>query len=59
MKHWKSTLGIDFFIFRDPVFSINRKHTLELCDVLIKSNDKFKFIIPEGTDIVNLKNNIE
>ena len=45
MKHWKSTLGIDFFIFRDPVFSINRKHTLELCDVLIKSNDKFKFII--------------
>ena len=45
MKHWKSTLGIDFFIFRDPVFSINRKHTLEFCDVLVNSEEKFQFII--------------
>ena len=45
MKHWKSTLGVNFFIFRDPVFSINKKHTLELCDVLIKSNENFQFII--------------
>jgi len=45
MKHWKTSLGVNFFIFRDPVFSINKKHTLELCDVLIKSNEKFQFII--------------
>ena len=45
MKHWKSTLGVNFFIFRDPVFSINRKHTLELCNVLISSKEKFQFII--------------
>ena len=45
MKHWKSKLGVNFFIFRDPVFSINKKHTLELCDVLINSNENFQFII--------------
>ena len=45
MKHWKSKLGVNFFIFRDPVFSINRKHTLEFCDVLVNSEEKFQFII--------------
>jgi len=45
MKHWKSTLGVNFFIFRDPVFSINKKHTLELCETLINSNEKFQFVV--------------
>jgi len=45
MKHWQSTLGVNFFIFRDPVFSINKKHTLELCETLINSNQKFQFVI--------------
>ena len=45
MKYWKTKLGVNFFIFRDPVFSINKKHTLELCDILINSNEKFQFII--------------
>ncbi len=45
METWVDKLGVNFFIFRDPVFSINRKHTLELCDALEKSNYQFKFVI--------------
>ena len=33
------------FIFRDPVFSINKKHTEEFCNELINRNIKIKFII--------------
>ena len=56
MKHWKSTLGVNFFIFRDPVFSINRKHTIELCNELIESKEKFQFIIE--THLNNLDLNL-
>ena len=45
MEYWAEKIGISFFIFRDPVFSINRKHTLEICEELEKSPYKFKFII--------------
>ena len=33
------------FIFRDPVFSINKKHTLEFCKELISRNIGVKFVI--------------
>ena len=45
MEHWADTLGVTFYIFRDPVFSINREHTMKICDALEKSNHKFKFVI--------------
>lgn len=45
MEHWADKLGVTFFIFRDPVFSINRKHTVALCEALERSNHTFKFII--------------
>ena len=45
MEHWADKLGVTFFIFRDPVFSINRKHTMEFCDALEKSRHEFKFVI--------------
>ena len=45
IKYWKENFNIKLFVFRDPVFSINRKHTLELCDLLIKDNIKIKFVI--------------
>ncbi|MFP6854195.1 MAG: radical SAM protein, partial [Opitutales bacterium] len=45
MEHWSDKLGITYFIFRDPVFSINRKHTLKLCEALEESSYKFKFMI--------------
>jgi radical SAM superfamily enzyme YgiQ (UPF0313 family) len=45
MAHWQDTLGVSMFIFRDPVFSINRKHTLALCDALRDSGRRFSFIV--------------
>ena len=30
MKNLKEKLGVKNFIFRDPVFSINKKHTIEI-----------------------------
>ena len=42
IKKWKSQLGSEKFIFRDPVFSINRKHTVDLCEKIINSKKKFK-----------------
>ena len=33
------------FIFRDPVFSINRKHTIEFCNELISRKLDLKFVI--------------
>ena len=33
------------FIFRDPVFSINKKHTLDFCKELYERNLNIKFVI--------------
>ncbi len=45
MVHWQQTLGITYFIFRDPVFAINKKHTFALCDAIAASGRKFRFTI--------------
>ena len=45
MAHWQDTLNASRFVFRDPVFSINRKHTVALCEEIKKSGRKFKLII--------------
>ena len=45
LVHWKKNLNVRSFIFRDPVFSINKKHTIELCNEIIKRNLDIKFII--------------
>lgn len=45
IKFWNSNYKIKMFIFRDPVFSINRKHSIELCKELIKQNLNIKFAI--------------
>lgn len=44
MEYWVKK-GITMFTFRDPVFSINRKHTLEFCDEMKNRNLKCYFII--------------
>ena len=38
MKNLKEKLGVKNFIFRDPVFSINKKHTIEILNKIIESN---------------------
>jgi radical SAM superfamily enzyme YgiQ (UPF0313 family) len=45
IEFWYKNFGVRLFIFRDPVFSINKKHTIELCEIIIKSNIKVKFVI--------------
>ena len=45
IEYWKKNFGVTMFIFRDPVFSINKKHTLEFCRELFKRNLNIKFVI--------------
>jgi len=45
MCHWQDTLGVSFFMFRDPVFSLVRKHTLRLCDEIMSSGRRFQFVV--------------
>ena len=45
MEYWHKIFAVELFIFRDPVFSINKKHTKELCDIIINSDIKIKFVI--------------
>ena len=45
IKHWIETVGTNKFVFRDPVFSINRKFTVELCKEIVNQNLKIEFLI--------------
>lgn len=45
MIYFYDKLGVTNFIFRDPVFSLNKNHTIELCDHIIESNYKFNICI--------------
>ena len=56
MMYFHKRLNVNNFIFRDPVFSLNRKHTVELCDKLI--NSKIKFNICIETHLKNVDNEL-
>jgi anaerobic magnesium-protoporphyrin IX monomethyl ester cyclase len=45
LEYWYKKLKVKMFVFRDPVFSINKKHTIEFCEELIKRNLKIRYII--------------
>jgi radical SAM superfamily enzyme YgiQ (UPF0313 family) len=45
LEYWYKKLNVKMFVFRDPVFSINKKHTIEFCEELIKRKLKIKYII--------------
>lgn len=45
MIYFEQELGVKNFIFRDPVFSIDKKHTLEICNQLIKQDRKYNICI--------------
>jgi radical SAM superfamily enzyme YgiQ (UPF0313 family) len=52
MKYLKNKLNIINFIFRDPVFSIDKKHTLEICKRII--DEKLIFNICIETHLKNI-----
>lgn len=45
MIYFKKKLKVKNFLFRDPVFSINKKHTIDICNRIINSNNKFNICI--------------
>ena len=45
LEYWYKKFNVKMFIFRDPVFSINKKHTFEFCKELINRNIPVKFVI--------------
>jgi anaerobic magnesium-protoporphyrin IX monomethyl ester cyclase len=45
LEYFYKKLNVKMFVFRDPVFSINKKHTIEFCEELIKRNLKIRYII--------------
>ena len=46
-------MNVKMFIFRDPVFSINKKHTLEFANELINRKLGLKFIIETHLKILD------
>ena len=56
MIYFNKKLNVSNFIFRDPVFSIHREHTKEICKAIIKSKYKFKIAIE--THLKNIDNNL-
>ena len=44
IKYWQKTLGTNKFVFRDPVFSINRKHTIHFCEEVIRQKLDITFM---------------
>jgi len=45
LEYWYKNFNVKMFIFRDPVFSINRKHTIVFCNELISRKINIKFVI--------------
>ena len=54
IKFWKKKLGTNKFVFRDPVFSINKKHTIEFCKQVIEQRLDITFMVE--THLNNLDN---
>jgi anaerobic magnesium-protoporphyrin IX monomethyl ester cyclase len=45
IRYWQNKLGTSKFVFRDPVFSINRKHTISLCNEIINQKLNISFMV--------------
>ncbi len=45
IKYWQNKIGTNKFVFRDPVFSINRKHTISLCNEIINQKLNITFMV--------------
>ena len=53
LEYWYKKLNVKMFLFRDPVFSINKKHTIEFCEELIKRNLKIRYVIETHLKILD------
>jgi len=53
MQLWSIRMNVKMFIFRDPVFSINKKHTLEFANELISRKLGLKFVIETHLKILD------
>lgn len=53
ISHIYKTLGVNHFIFRDPVFSINRSKVIELCNELLKLDFKIYFTIETHLKLID------
>ena len=56
MIHLNRKLNVSNFLFRDPVFSIHRKHTEGICKKII--NSKYKFNIGIETHLKNIDDDL-
>ena len=45
MNYFNDKLGVSNFIFRDPVFTLDRNHTIAICEEIINSTKKFNICI--------------
>jgi len=45
MLYFYQKLNVKNFIFRDPVFTVSKKHTIEVCEEIIKTGIKFNICI--------------
>ncbi len=45
LEYWNKKLKVKMFVFRDPVFSINKKHTIAFCKELIKRKINIRYVI--------------
>lgn len=45
MIYWNKKYNVKNYIFRDPVFSINKRHTLDLLKLISQSNIKFNICV--------------
>ena len=56
MVYFFDKLKVKNFIFRDPVFSLDRKHTILLCEEIINSGKKFNIAVE--THLKNIDNKL-
>ena len=56
MIYFHHKLNVNNYIFRDPVFSIDKKHTILLCQEILKSGIKFNIAVE--THLKNIDNEL-
>src|SRR5258708_33052875 len=53
MEHLVNDLRVEFILFRDPMFSLNQKRVVEICDEVNRRGLKFKWRCETRIDFLN------